>query len=145
MKNSNCMFYQGVIFGCYFCKKHGKITLDYCGLCPDKKAKSKYNNVKAEVDGIKFDSKKELNRFLELQMLEKSGVIKNLERQKRFQVVPKTKEERAVFYVADFVYIQDGKMIAEDVKSEITRHNQTYIIKRKLFKYRFPEYEFRET
>lgn len=141
----NCKFYQGIVFGCNFCKKHGKIPLDYCGLCPDKKAKQKYNNTKTEVDSIKFDSKKEANRFLELKMLEKTGVIKNLERQRRFQVVPKTKDERAVFFVADFVYMQDGKLIAEDVKSDITRKNSTYIIKRKLFKYLFPEYEFRET
>ena len=140
----NCKFYQGVIFGCHFCKKHGKIPLDYCGLCPDKKAKQKYNNTKTEVDGIKFDSKKESNRFLELKMLEKSEIIENLERQKRFEIVPKTKDERAVFYVADFVYKQDGRKICEDVKSEATRKDKTYIIKRKLFKYLYPDYIFLE-
>ena len=140
----NCKFYQGVVFGCYFCKKHGKIPLDYCGLCPDKKVKSKYNNTKTEIDGIKFDSKKESNRFHELKMLEKTGVIKNLERQKRFLVVPKTKDENAVHYVADFVYEQEGKKICEDVKSEATRKDKTYIIKRKLFKYLFPDYVFQE-
>lgn len=140
----NCKFYQGVIFGCHSCKKHGKIPLDYCGLCPDKKAKQKYNNTKTEVDGIKFDSKKEANRFLELKMLEKTGVIKNLERQKRFLVVPKTKDENAVYYVADFVYEQDEKKICEDVKSEATRKDKTYIIKRKLFKYLYPDYIFQE-
>ena len=106
---------------------------------------NKYRNVKTYIGKVKFDSKKEANRAMELAMLEKAGVIKNLERQKRFQVVPKTKDERAVFYIADFVYMQDGKMIAEDVKSAITRKDSTYIIKRKLFKYLYTEYEFWET
>lgn len=140
----NCKFYDGLIFGCHFCRKHGKISLDYCGLCPDKKAKSKYNNVKAEVGGIKYDSKKEANRALELAMLEKSGTIKNLKRQVRFEIVPKTETERAVHYIADFVYEDNGKLICEDVKSDATRKDKVYIIKRKLFKYLYKDYEFRE-
>ena len=145
MKNINCKFFNGIIFGCYFCKKYGKIPLDFCGLCPDKKARSKYHNTKTEVDNIVFDSKKEALRFQELSMLEKAGVIKNLERQKRFEVVPKTKDEKAVYYYADFTYTENDKLICEDVKSIATKRNPTYIIKRKLFKYRYPEYEFRES
>ena len=105
---------------------------------------NKYHNVKTYVGKIKFDSKKEANRYLELCMLEKSGIIKNLERQKRFEVVPKTDGERAVHYVADFVYEENGKLICEDVKSDATRRDKTYIIKRKLFKYLYKDYEFRE-
>jgi hypothetical protein len=105
---------------------------------------NKYHNVKTYVGKIKFDSKKEANRYLELCMLEKSGIIKNLERQKRFEIVPKTDGERAVHYVADFVYEENGKLICEDVKSDATRRDKTYIIKRKLFKYLYKNYEFRE-
>lgn len=105
---------------------------------------NKYHNVKTYVGKIKFDSKKEANRYLELCMLEKSGIIKNLERQKRFEIVPKTDGERAVYYVADFVYEEKGKLICEDVKSDATRKDKTYIIKRKLFKYLYKNYEFRE-
>ena len=105
---------------------------------------NKYHNVKTYVGKIKFDSKKEANRYLELCMLEKSGIIKNLERQKRFEIVPKTDGERAVHYLADFVYEENGKLICEDVKSDATRRDKTYIIKRKLFKYLYKNYEFRE-
>ncbi|MBO4640846.1 MAG: DUF1064 domain-containing protein [Treponema sp.] len=107
---------------------------------------NKYHNVKTYVDKIKFDSKKEANRYLELCMLEKSGIIKNLERQKRFEIVPKTDGERAVFYISDFVYweVKSGKLVCEDVKSDATRRDKTYIIKRKLFKYLYKNYEFRE-
>lgn len=109
--------------------------------------RSKYGNQKTVINGIVFDSKKESERYLELAMLQKAGVIKNLERQKRFEIVPKTKDERAVFYQADFVYqeVESGKLICEDVKSDATRKDKVYIIKRKLFKYLYPEYEFRES
>ena len=41
---------------------------------------SKYNSKKTVVDGQTFDSKKEANRYQELVLLEKAGVIKNLSR-----------------------------------------------------------------
>lgn len=145
MKKINCKFYQGETFGCYFCEKHGRILPDFCGHCSDRKSRSKYNNEKTVVNNIKFDSKKECSRWQDLSLLEKSGVIKNLKRQVRFEIVPKTKDERAVFYVADFTYEENGKPVVEDTKSAITKKNPTYIIKRKLFKYLFPEYEFRES
>ena len=109
--------------------------------------RSKYGNKKTIINGVRYDSQKEANRAFELAMLQKAGVIKNLERQKRFEIVPKTKDERAVFYQADFVYqeVESGKLICEDVKSPATRKDKTYIIKRKLFKYNYPEYEFRES
>ena len=109
------------------------------------KAYNKYRNVKTEIGGMVFDSKKEANRFQELAMLQKAGIIKNLECQKKFLIIPKTKDEREVYYLADFVYELDGKQICEDVKSRITRKNTTYIIKRKLFKHLYPDWEFRET
>lgn len=109
--------------------------------------RSKYGNIKTVVGNVQFDSKKESERYLELVMMQKAGVIQNLERQKKFELVPKTKDERAVNYYADFVYQEVGskKLICEDVKSNATRKDKTYIIKRKLFKYKFPEYEFRES
>lgn len=120
-----------------------KLPFDYINLINSNK-KNKYHAQKTNIAGITFDSKKESERFFELQMLLKSGVITDLERQKRFQLIPKTKTERAVFYVADFVYKKDGKQICEDVKSSITKKNPAYIIKRKLFKFLYPEYVFLE-
>jgi len=42
---------------------------------------------------------------------------------------------------ADFVYEENGKTVVEDVKGVRTRD---YILKRKLFKYNYPDIQFRE-
>lgn len=107
--------------------------------------KLKYNNTKVEIDGIKFDSKKEANKYQELLMLQKAGVIKDLRRQVKFEVCPKSNTERAAYYVADFVYTQsDEKKIIMDVKSEMTRKLPLYILKRKLVKNIYKDYVFVE-
>lgn len=83
---------------------------------------NKYRNKKVVVDGIVFDSRKEGQRWKELKILEDSGEIDKLERQVKFQLLPRQTGsdgkvlERKVEYVADFVYIRDGKVIVEDVK-----------------------------
>lgn len=105
----------------------------------------KYHNKKTKICGIVFDSKKEASRFMELEMLQRAGKISALERQKRFEVVPKTRTERAAFYVADFVYVADGRKTIEDVKSAITKKNPVYVLKKKLVKYLYPEYDFVES
>lgn len=86
---------------------------------------SKYKNIKTEVDGILFDSKKEAARYKELKQKEAAGEIKNLRRQVRYPLMPKMKIEgikvRATYYIADFVYEEDGKEVVEDVKGYRTR------------------------
>ena len=105
----------------------------------------KYHNVNTVINGIKFDSKKEGARYLELLMLEKAGEITNLQLQKRFEIVPKKYEnKRARYYVADFVYEMNGKKIIEDVKSPITRKNPVYSLKKALVLVNYPEYQFKE-
>ena len=99
---------------------------------------SKYRAKKTEVDGIVFDSKKEAQRFMELELLVKNGAISNLQRQVKFELIPSQKidgkvAERACSYVADFVYLdKQGNTIVEDTKGFRTAD---YIIKRKLMLY----------
>ena len=100
--------------------------------------KRKYNNKKIIVDGIKFDSKKEALRYKELKMLEKAGIISNLQRQVNNKGKPKKGRliERECTYYADFVYMQNDNTIVEDVKGY--RDGQAYnlfVIKRKLMLY----------
>ena len=97
----------------------------------------KYRNVKTEENGIKFDSKKEANRYSELLLLERAGAITNLELQVPFELIPNQKingkvVERACKYVADFCYIENGQRVVEDTKGFRTAE---YIIKRKLMLY----------
>lgn len=83
---------------------------------------SKYGNIKTTTsDGITHDSIKEANRWCELKLLERAGVISDLRRQVKFELLPKQGKSRAVHYIADFVYIKDGKQIVEDVKGFRTK------------------------
>lgn len=95
-------------------------------------AHGKYRNHKTIVDGITFDSKKELKRWQELTLLEKSGQIQELRRQVPFQVIPKIGSNRATTYLADFVYTEQGKTVVEDAKGFRT---EVYRIKRKLMRW----------
>ena len=101
---------------------------------------TKYNNKKITVDGQKFDSKKEANRYKELRLMEKAGVIKNLSRQVKFVLIPSQRDEngkvveRECSYRADFKYEEGIKTVVEDVKGFRTKE---YIIKRKLMLYQY--------
>lgn len=107
--------------------------------------KMKYGNRKVSIGKLKFDSKAEAERWNELVLLQRAGNIKNLRRQQPFELIAKQKGERAVNYIADFVYVEDGVEIVEEVKSKITKREKSYIIKRKLFKQIYGKlYEFRE-
>ena len=93
---------------------------------------AKYRNTKTGG----YDSKKESKRAQALRLLERAGEVSHLEEQVTFELIPKQEGERAVKYIADFVYhIPGGHTVVEDVKSPITRKNPDYIIKRKLMKF----------
>lgn len=71
---------------------------------------NKYRNKKIVIDNIKFDSKLEANRYVELKLLQRAGKIKNLELQPRFLIQEGFKKNgktfRKIEYVADFMYCQ---------------------------------------
>ncbi|EEI83531.1 DUF1064 domain-containing protein [Anaerococcus tetradius] len=110
-------------------------------------AYNKYKNKKTIVDGIPFDSLKEARRYQELKLLVRGGVIKDLELQPVFELVPsqiyRGKTMRKVSYIADFMYkdIKRDVTVVEDVKGFKT---DVYKIKMKLFLYKYPDYEFKE-
>lgn len=99
---------------------------------------NKYNAKKTTVDGITFDSKKEAERFCELKMLAMAGKIKNLKLQQDFTLqeaytAPDGERVRAIRYVADFTYEEDGELVVEDVKSRATK-TRVYEMKRKMLR-----------
>nr|UVX95713.1 MAG: Protein of unknown function (DUF1064) [Bacteriophage sp.] len=100
--------------------------------------RSKYHAKKTCVDGITFDSRREADRYLILKSMEEDGTIEDLRRQVRYELIPAFdvdgKHFRPVFYVADFVYTEDGKEVVEDVKGMRT---DVYRLKSKLFARRY--------
>lgn len=76
---------------------------------------NKYRNTKCtDSQGRKYDSKTEMRRYLELEMMERAEQIFSLERQVRFPLM--VGAVKIGDYVADAVYWQDGRRIIEDVK-----------------------------
>lgn len=121
-----------------------------------KPRKARQNNTSVTVCGIKFDSKWEADRYLQLLYLEQQGIIRDLQLQKKFELIPAVREpdtvgkrggvkqgkviERAVYYIADFVYLKDGQTVAEDAKGYRDTSSAMYkvfIIKRKLMLWRY--------
>ena len=107
---------------------------------------SKYGNRKVSVNGYKFDSMREAQRYTELLLLQRAREISDLRLQVPFELVPKQKDSRGrvireIKYVADFVYTENGKMVVEDVKGCKTKE---YELKKKLLKY-FHNIEIKET
>ena len=97
---------------------------------------NKYHNKSTIVNGIRFSSKKEAKRYQDLKLLEENGDIKDLKLQSRFNF------PMGVFYKGDFSYLENGKLIVEDVKGVKTA---VFILKIKCFKYFYPDIELRIT
>lgn len=111
---------------------------------------NKYHNTKVIYNEIKFDSKKEGSRYLQLKQLEKAGIIKELELQPKFLLLDtihyKNKTYPKTYYKADFKYFDNekGKYIVEDVKSPITTKDKVYRLKIKMLLTKYPDIEFVE-
>ena len=111
--------------------------------------RSKYHNKKVTFDGIEFDSKKEMYRYIRLKSMQEEGLISELRMQVPYEVIPavyekvekqlKTKVkmvdrcvQKATHYIADFVYKDiDGNIVVEDVKGKRT---EKYLLKKKMMR-----------
>lgn len=88
-----------------------------------------------------FDSIAEKDRYLELLVMEKAGIISELVCHPEFEIIPKQETPkgkpnfRKAVYTADFQYVRDGETIVEDVKSKYTREEKDYILRRKMMLY----------
>lgn len=112
---------------------------EYLRLCashaPSKPSRrNKYGN-RPTRDG--FDSVHERAVYQQLSLqrdaMDPADRVIGIERQVRFELIPKQATERAVFYVADFVVtFADQRQVVIDAKSSITRKNRAYVLKRKL-------------
>lgn len=100
---------------------------------------NKYHAKKINIQGETFDSMAEARRWRDLQWLQRGGVIRGLQRQVKYLLVPAQYDEncklleREISYVADFVYYENGQFVVEDVKGY--KKGPTYavfVMKRKL-------------
>lgn len=108
---------------------------------------SKYKARRTTVDGVTFDSKGEANRYAELRLLEAAGKITDLQLQPRFGLQPKFETDngekvRAISYVADFQYFEDGRLVVEDFKGMET---PAFKLKLRMLLYKFRDITVRIT
>ena len=116
----------------------------------------KYNNTKVEFDNIKFDSKREMKRYLVLKEAQDKGVITDLELQPKYELIPAIREEYikhlktkdkvetrtvqlAITYTADFRYKKGYITVVEDVKASpnMAALDKAFLLKEKMFRYFF--------
>lgn len=119
-----------------------------------RKKGERYNHTTVEVDGLKFDSKKEYQRYLFLKDAEDKGLITNLRTQVKFELIPAVTEEYvehlktkdkiktrtlqlAITWTADFVYWKNGEEVIEDVKPSKFLLSDRFVIKEKLFFWKY--------
>lgn len=109
--------------------------------------KSKYNAKKVQYGNLTFDSKLELTLWQYLERLQAEGKIEHLQRQVKFELLPKSALYRPITYIADFVYdikISDTETahIIADAKGMVLPE---FKLKQKLFfaKYNIPIFVFK--
>lgn len=101
--------------------------------------KSKYGNKRVTRHGIKFDSKREADRYTILLARQRNGDITNLERQVKIPLIGKagpilTPTGRQAHYIADFSYVDwsiGGVKVIEDAKGYPT---EVFKLKRAILK-----------
>lgn len=82
--------------------------------------------------GTKKTSKLEARRANELALMQRAGLISDLQCQVSFELIPKLPRQHATVYIADFVYTENGQRVVEDVKGFKT---EIYRIKAKLMRW----------
>ena len=112
---------------------------------------------KTTINGIKFDSKLEADKYIHLLTLEKIGKIKDLKLQVPFELLVKQQKQekdyipsigkgktiRNISYYADFVYTRtsDNQKVILDSKG---RTSEVYKLKVKLLRACYPSYSIIE-
>lgn len=111
-----------------------------------RRRRNKFNNVRCEMNGIKFDSVKEMERYKFLREKECNGEIRDLVVHPRFPfqdskgaviLIKGDKRNTVARYTADFEYVlaKDGKRVIEDIKSPATAKEGQFKLRRAVFEY----------
>lgn len=92
---------------------------------------------------MRFDSKREARRYMDLWLMQRAGEISGLRTQVKYELIPKQvhkdgTKEKSIEYVADFVYEQGGETVVEDSKGFRDTSSAAYrvfVMKRKMMLY----------
>jgi hypothetical protein len=100
-------------------KSEGKIR-GYSETGKAQPKQSKFGNQRCEYKGMKFDSLRERKRFIELEFLEKEGLVRDLRRQVEYEL--NEGGTHSLKYIADFVYVDcdTSDLVVEDSKGAKT-------------------------
>ena len=93
--------------------------------------KSKFGNVKTEVDGVSFDSKGEAAYWQTLKLRERAGEISDLKRQVVFRI--DVEGQHICRVIPDFAYAEGGLLVVADFKSPASMTPE-FKLKRKLMR-----------
>lgn len=97
---------------------------EFARLCPKAdsplRKPSKYKNKPTfDAEGRRFASRAEARRDADLTMQQRAGLISQLKRQVRFDLV--VNGHKICVYVADWTYVENGRQVVEDKKGHATR------------------------
>lgn len=109
---------------------------------------NKYKSKPITVDGYRFASKAEARRYGQLKLLKRAGRISELELQPKFMLQPKLMARNgatitAITYTADFQYLEEGRVVVEDVKGGRATQTALFSVKWRLFQAIYPWIEAR--
>ena len=107
----------------------------------------KYNAVKTQIDGIIFDSKKETEYYKNLLLLKQAGEVIDIKLQPEFELqegyVKDGAKIRPIKYIADFLVVYKDRHI-EIIDTKGYRKDKVYLLKKKLFHYKFKSLTIKE-
>jgi hypothetical protein len=83
------------------------------------KPRSKFGNIRTEVDGYKFDSRREARHYGELRLREKAGEISSICVHPSYEL--RVNGYLVGRYEADFSYVERGQEVVADVKCKATK------------------------
>ncbi len=90
----------------------------------------RYRNCPVTVDGEYYESKREMLYHQDLKNLQRAGHISNLKRQVPF--LCEVSGVKICKYIADFQYVENGRLRVVDVKSPATARDPVFRLKKKL-------------
>lgn len=105
---------------------------------PKPKKPAKYRNNRPLVDGIRFDSDKEANYYLELRTRQKAGEILGFCRQPEFVLQEGFGDTKPIIYKADFIVFSADPFRQFDVVDVKGITTPVFELKYKMFKAKFP-------